>query len=62
MGYRAKKREHAKKGKLHAYMIAEEQDQAKAKMFCTMDVDERFLLMENKNYEQCYRTMMQGLL
>ena len=43
-------------------MIAEEQDLAKSKMFQAMDVDERFLLVENKNYEQCYKVMMQGLL
>ena len=57
-----KSREHAENGKVHAYMIAEEQDLAKSKMFQTMDVDERFLPVENKNYEQCYRVMMQGLL
>lgn len=57
-----KSREHAENGKVQAYMIAEEQDLAKSKMFQAMDVDERFLLVENKNYEQCYKVMMQGLL
>lgn len=49
-----KSREHAINGKLHAYMIGENQDLAKSVMFRTMDVDERILTVESGQYEKAY--------
>ena len=45
-----KSREHASHGQLHAYMIGDQPDQAKSAMFKTMDVEERFVKLQNGDY------------
>ena len=54
-----KSREHAANGRLHAYMISDTQETAKSTMLRAMGVDERFIQVENKNYEDGYRTAVE---
>ena len=56
-----KNREYALNGKLHAYMIGEKQDPAKSTMFRAMGVDERFLCIENHQYEKAYWRAVQEI-
>lgn len=56
-----KSREHARHGKLHAYMIGKEQDMAKSTMFETMNVDERFIRLEDDNYLKAYEKIVSEL-
>ena len=56
-----KSREHARHGKLHAYMIGEEQDSARSTLFETMSVDEQFIRVEDKNYLKAYEKVLSEL-
>ena len=56
-----KSREHARNGKLHAFMISEKQELGKSTMFQAMDVDERFIPVKENCFEEAYLKAIQEL-
>ena len=56
-----KNREYAQTGKMHAYMMGEEQDAAKSTMFKAMGVDERFLHVKKRQYEESYQQIVREI-
>ncbi len=56
-----KSREKAVHGQLHAYMIDSQQDTAKSIMLKSMDVDERFIQVEDGIYLKAYEQMLDDL-
>ena len=56
-----KNREHAKNGKLFAYMISEKKDQAKSTMFMAMGVEERNIPVEEEGYEKAYQIVLEEM-
>lgn len=56
-----KSREHALHGQLHAYTISKEPDTAKSTMFKAMNVDERFVKVQNGNYLKAYEDIFDEL-
>lgn len=56
-----KSRERAIHGKLHAFMIDPKQDIAKTVMFKSMDVEEHFIQVNEKEYVEAYKKMLTEL-
>ena len=56
-----KSRENAIHGRLHTYMIGDRPDQAKSAMFETMNVEERFIKLQDGNYLAAYKTIFAEL-
>lgn len=56
-----KSREHARNGKLRAYMFSSEKKLEISSMFRAMNVEERFIQVTDEKYEDAYRIMLKEL-